>query len=466
MIFSGVNLKFYHLTVVVSILKMKSEKVIIKKIVNGSFGLSYLSSGQVLLVRGALPGETVDVEIEKTKNNYLFGKIKRVITPHKARRSAPCKYYNKCGGCDLQHCHDGAQLTLKKDILLDLMQRSSEADLQAAGDLLKEPIASPSSFNYRQRIRLQVDEHGRVGFRQFKSHKVVSIDKCLLAVEQINNCLIELKNLTDFKSLIPLTTEIELLLNPATNYIIILIHFNRKPRPANIEAARSIGSKIESVESIFFSGKTFPIMGPYRQEKKSPGKHLHISYNSVMNGFPPLDLCWEIGGFCQVNLQQNRQLINVVLDLCQLSRKETVLDLFCGMGNFSIPLARQAKHLIGIEGQGSSTRSAITNAQNNDLANTEFIKKPIHTGCKQLLLENVKFDCVVTDPPRQGMPGLAADLAALTKKRLVYISCDPATLCRDLADLLKKGFIIKKIQPVDMFPQTHHIETVVLLKKK
>ena len=135
------------------------------------------------------------------------------------------------------------------------------------------------------------------------------------------------------------------------------------------------------------------------------------------------------------------------------------------MGNFSIPMAMTAKSVAGFEGQGSAIRSAKHNAQLAKLKNTRFSKRPIHRACEELLATGAFFDCVVLDPPRQGAPGLAESIGQICKKRLVYISCDPATLCRDLSDFSQHGFTITAIQPVDMFPQTHHIETVVLLEK-
>lgn len=454
-----------YLTIVAHILKMNIEKVTIKKVVNGGFGLSHLPSGQIILVQRALPTEIVEVSIEKTKKNYLFGQIRQIIKPHRARREAPCKYYSHCGGCNLQHCNTATQITIKNDILLDLLQRSSDARVRNAVNLLLAPVAPPSAFGYRQRIRLQVDKHGEIGFRQFRSHKVVSIDSCLLAEEPLNKSLGKLRELADFHNLAALATEIELQLNPQSGKVVCLFHFIRKPRPADITAARSICSDLQSMERIFFSGEKFPIIGPYGQEEKSPGRHLLVCYPEIKKRSPPLNLLWEAGGFCQVNLQQNKQLIKIVFEFCNVTGEETILDLFCGMGNFSIPLAGQAKEVTGIEGQGSSIRCAKLNAVINGLTNTMFIKSPIHTGCKKLLEQEAHFDCVIIDPPRQGAPALATDLAMLAKKRLVYISCDPATLCRDLADLTRAGFDIKKIQPIDMFPQTHHIETVVLLEK-
>ena len=287
----------------------------------------------------------------------------------------------------------------------------------------------------------------------------------MLAEEQINNSLEELRCRTDFHKLSSIATEIELQLNPASQSVVCLIHLIRKVRPADIAAAKSICRGVVSMESIFFLGEAFSIMGPYGRDQSGNGKHLSIYYKGVGSEPAPLKLRWEAGGFCQVNLRQNRHLINTVLEFSSATKQDTILDLFCGMGNFSIPLARLARTITGIEGQGASIRSAEFNAKNNGVANTTFIKSPINEGCKNLLKQGTVFDCVIIDPPRQGVPGLAFDLAKLTKRRLVYISCDPLTLCRDLAGLCRAGFVLKKIQPIDMFPQTHHIETVVLLEK-
>ncbi len=443
---------------------MNIEKVAITKIVHGGFGLCYPPSGKKIFVRGGLPGEIVDVTVD-TKKNPPLCTIRHLIKPHAARRVPPCQYYGRCGGCDLQHCNTSTQLTIKKGILHDLMLQSPEAQVREAVDLLLTSVPSPVAFGYRQRIRLQVDDQNRLGFRKFRSHEIVPVDRCMLAEEPINKSLEELRYRTDFHKLSSITTEIELQLNPVSQSVVCLIHLVRKVRPADIAAARSICRDVVSIESIFFLGEDFSIMGPYGREESEKGKHLSVNYDETGPDSSPLKLRWEAGGFCQVNLHQNRHLINIVLEFCKATKEETILDLFCGMGNFSIPLGRMSHTITGIEGQGASIRSAIFNAQNNGLTNTTFIKSPIYDGCKKLLKQETIFDCVIIDPPRQGVPGLAPDLAKLTKKRLIYISCDPVTLCRDLAGLCRAGFVLKRIQPLDMFPQTHHIETVVLLEK-
>jgi 23S rRNA (uracil1939-C5)-methyltransferase len=448
---------------------MSLETINITKIVNGGYGLAHLSTGQVTLVRHVLPTETVMITTEEAKKNHLFGKVQQILKEHPARIIPPCKYYGQCGGCDLQHCDYDTQLTIKKGIVEDLLRRQSQKAIRESIHLLATPAPSPSDFAYRQRIRLQVGDRGVVGFHRFHSHDIIPIDGCLLAGESINRTLIALQKHEDGSKLAELSTELELLLNPQTGKTVCIFHFSRKVRPADAESAKRFCRDVSEVERIFFIGTDFPIIGPYFEDGEKDQEKMDnlftVHYPTITKANRSVDLSWEAGGFCQVNLGQNRKLIETVLEFCQVEKTETVLDLYCGMGNFSIPLAMVAKEVFGIEGQGSAIRSAKNNAANAGLTNTRFLKSSTHSACIELAEKGEQFDCVLIDPPRQGAPGLAGQLATITTKRLVYISCDPATLCRDLADLTDEGFTICKIQPIDMFPQTHHIETVVLLEK-
>lgn len=443
------------------------EKIHIAKIVNGGYGFARLASGQVALIRRTLPGETVIITIEEVKKNHLFGSVRQILSAHPARIPPPCKYYSQCGGCDLQHCDYAAQLSIKHGIIADLLSRQKTAEVQDAVALLAAPLPSPAAFGYRQRIRLQVGPRGMVGFYRFHSHDIIPIDRCLLAGDAINTTLTALRKHSDGRRLIKLSTEIELQLNPETGRTAALFHFLRKVRPADTESARRLCRDNAIVERIFFAGADFPITGPYGiNEHSEPGSlDFTVQYSLPASINQPVRLTWEAGGFCQVNLAQNSHLIEIVQNFCGTDKTETVLDLYCGMGNFSIFLARQAKEVLGVEAQGAAIRSAKKNAALAGLTTTCFIKKSVDEFCRELAAKNRQFDCVVLDPPRQGAPGLARELAAITTQRLVYISCDPATLSRDLVDLCDAGFTIRAIQPVDMFPQTHHIETVVLLEK-
>jgi 23S rRNA (uracil1939-C5)-methyltransferase len=359
-------------------------------------------------------------------------------------------------------------LQLKTAVIEDLLLRSSDPRLQQTQFLLKKTIPSPDPFGYRQRIRLLVTNSGQLGYRKLRSHSVAKISNCLLAARPLNRVLEELPRFPDFQLLSKNISELELLLDPGSGKVIALLHFSRNPRPGDIKSARILCAQLDTLERIFFTGDCFQLTGPFcadEQLEAQYGKTLHIQYVQIDDHPDPLDLQWEVGGFFQVNPEQNTRLINMVLQFSNTGHNETVLDLFCGMGNFSIPLARRAKSILGFEGQGGAIRSARANSIRNNLTNTVFTKKPIHDACQQLVTEKKEFDCVIVDPPRKGIPGLAGDIAFLARKRLVYISCDPATLCRDLTELCRVGFTIENIQPFDMFPQTHHIETVVALSK-
>lgn len=448
---------------------MKLETIDIIKTVNGGYGVAHLATGQVVLVQHVLPGEEVIVTIEETKKNYLFGKVQQIQKEHPNRRSAPCKYYGKCGGCNLQYCDYTTQLKLKGKIIEDLLLRQNHGALRDTAHLLQGPLPSPSDFGYRQRIRLQVGLRGTLGFHRFHSHEIIAVECCMLAGDILNRSLKSLRDHEDGGKLCELSSEVELQLNPQTGKTVCIFKFTRKIRPADADSAKRFCRDSDSVERIFFIGTNFPLTGPYlppgTEVNTERGKRFSAHYREIRGTDKAIDLTWEAGGFCQVNLEQNKQLIETVLDFCRIEKTETVLDLYCGMGNFAIPLAMRAKAVLGIEGQGSAIRSAKHNAALAGLDNSRFLKSQVHSRCGDLAKRGDTFDCVIIDPPRQGAPGLATQLAQITAKRLVYISCDPATLCRDLTCLTEQGFSISKIQPVDMFPQTHHIETVVLLEK-
>lgn len=436
---------------------MSSQRYHIEKLVHGGLGLSHTKDGQVVLLEGAIPHETVQAKIHSSTKNLLQGVITEVVTPSDYRCKAPCPHYRKCGGCDFQHMDYSCQLLEKQNIIKDLLLRSTHPDIRQAANLLEPPIASPQQYNYRQRIRLQVNDQQIVGFHKRGSHNCVAIHNCMLAEQAINDCLEKLLHQKRFNKLLLQTDNLELLWNPDSSLIVILIHFKRKPRPNDKKHAQHLLQSLPEIEDMAFSGEGFAVSSRSELSFILPPIASHTDR--------ALCLTWETGGFCQLNMEQNRRLIKVVLDFCHITKEESILDLFCGMGNFSVPLAERAKSILGIEGQGSAIRSARKNSEKADQNNTEFIKQPIHQACRELSRTNKIFDCIVLDPPRQGVPGLARELSRLCRKRMIYVSCDPATLCRDLAELLNQGFIIKKLQPIDMFPQTHHIETIVLLEK-
>ncbi len=437
---------------------MIHHRVNITSIINGGFGLGKLSDGRTVMVRHALVGEEVDISINREKKSYLIGEVKNIITASPHRIKPLCNYYPACGGCDLQHTSYEQQLTIKKNIIIDLLTRSPLLNT-FANTLVEDCLPSPEHFNYRQRIRLHIDS-GRIGFNRHRSNDIIEIDRCPLANKQIDRVLPNLLNHSSFVYISSSAEEVEMLWNPLTDKVTLLFSLNRKPRPNDFNAAADLHGSTELIERIFFKGDSFQLTTGAPADCDAL---LGVSYKKYING--PSLFFWEVGGFCQVNLEQNTNLIKLVMSLTDTKYDDEILDLFCGMGNFSIPLAHNALSLVGMEGQGAAIRCARLNSLEAGLENTTFKKIPIHAGCKELLNSKKEFDTIIIDPPRQGIPGLAESISQLCKNRLVYISCDPATLVRDLGELCREHFSIKSIQPVDMFPQTHHIETIVLLEK-
>lgn len=436
--------------------------VTIKKIINGGYGLAQLPTGKAVLVRYALPGETVSISLVRQQKRFDYTAVAEVVEPSPDRIAAPCPYYHRCGGCDLQHASYTAQCRLKDEIIRDLLSGGESKTLRQSVSLLRPIIGSADYFGYRQRIRMKIDERGNPGFSHFRSHKIVSIKNCLLAAEPINTCLSELRTHAEFKHLGSISEELELSLNHLSGKVSLHLFLGRPPRPADRRRAQTLAADIDILDRLFFSGQNFAQEGPFGDGEERQDNLLGFEFEDEQ----PLTLRWEVGGFSQVNLPQNVKMIQLVHQFVRPEPTDRILDLYCGMGNFSVALARQAGAVLGIEGQGSAIRSAKSNAERNHLTNCTFIKSDVASACRDLAARGETFATVVCDPPRRGLSGLAGLAGSLARKRIVYISCDPATLCRDLQELVGQEFCIREIQPLDMFPQTHHLETVVLLEKK
>jgi len=354
----------------------------------------------------------------------------------------PCPHYGRCGGCDLQHADYSLQLALKGQFLHDLLAASDDTQVRTAD--IPAVLPSPRHFGYRQRLRLAVDRHGRLAFRGFRSHETVAIGHCLLARAEINQALAAVTASRDFRAdVLGVAEEVEFLLNPDKNQVDLLIRLSRPSRPANRHCARRFLDVTPALGRIFFYGEKFP-----------PSSILPEGAT----------LRWPVGGFSQVNIEQNHALMQLTVSWAAPARDDSVLELFCGAGNFSIPLARRARSFFGVEGQGAAIRQARDNARLAGLDNCRFEKADVHDFCRTLAANGERFSLILLDPPRAGVPGLAETIRRLCGGRLLVISCDPVSLVRDLSSFCQAGFILRALQPIDMFPQTHHLETLALLE--
>ncbi len=432
----------------------------IEKLVTGAFGLGRLPDGLVVLVPHVLPGETVRVTPVRKRKSYLEARLDQVLEASPARVDPPCPLYGQCGGCALQHVRYEDQPRLKSAILRDQILRAGLLDVEKTAAILSGPLASPLPFSYRQRIRLRINDRGGCGFLRFHSHQIVPVDRCLLAGPLINDVLAALRKLSGCRHLLGLSSELELLFNPDRQNIFLIFHFSRKPRPGDIKAAR------ETVESLSHTGAVLLSVagqGTFPFYPEDGGNQPQLALLLNMEEGRVVRLGFEPGAFCQVNLEQNEQLLNLLLDWADVRKTDQVLDLFCGMGNFSLPLATKAGHVLGMDLQRSAIRSARRNAEEAGIDNCRFDRLAAVDGARKLAESGKCFDLVLLDPPRQGCLDALPHVIRLGAHEIIYISCDPATLCRDLALLCQNGYRIRKIKMVDMFPQTHHLETIVIL---
>lgn len=442
----------------------KLHTVLIEKLVPGGLGLGRLADGMVVLVRYVLPGEKVVVRETARKRDFVNAVLHEVLTPSPDRIEPPCPYYGRCGGCDLQHAGYSAQTLLKKKIVIESLQRAA-ADMFSGMEIPVLPaLGSPEQFGYRQRIRLQANEQGLYGFFRSESHDLEAVSQCLLARDSLNSVLQQLHVKQSFRQLAKQCTAIELLFNPGADNTVMLLHFRRKPRPQDSILAADTARDISGLSAILLQVESHGLFDPLlRSFVSTPPSFFQVA--SVENLISDITLSWEVTGFCQVNLGQNMHLINLVLKMLKTCSHDRVLDLYCGFGNFSLPIAQIAAKVVGIDSQNAAIRSAQHNAKFNKAHNCYFEKKQVAEGVADLISAGESFDAVVLDPPRQGAADIVSMLPGLNAAQIIYISCNPATLARDLAILCTQGYLLSQLVPVDMFPQTHHMESVALLKQ-
>jgi len=438
----------------------------VEKVVAGGLGLGHRSDGMVVLVPGVLPGEQVRVRVRHRKKGFLEGDLLAVETASPDRVAPGCPLYGRCGGCDFQHASYPAQLRLKQDILAQHLVRGRlAASLVEAIAMLDEPLPSPRSLGYRLRLRLHVDKLGQVGFHRFHSHAVVPVGQCLIARDGINCVLAIVGTSPCLRDLFEHTSEFEILLSPAEDLCVLLLDFARKPRPADLAMVRGAVQQLAGVNEVLLrvaGHGLFSAEGLVQQMRDHAMIRLTLPAGQ---GVAPVALAVEPGGFYQVNQEQNERLVGLLRDWAAVGKDQRVLDLFCGVGNFSLPLARVAGQVAGMDLQGAAVRSAIRNATLNGLNNAGFTKMEAAAGARRLVELGERFDLLLLDPPRGGCREVLPHVAALAPKTIIYISCDPATLTRDLGDLIGLGYSIKKMRLLDMFPQTSHLETMVMLRR-
>ncbi|GAB4345540.1 MAG: 23S rRNA (uracil(1939)-C(5))-methyltransferase RlmD [Desulfobulbaceae bacterium] len=429
----------------------------IEKIIHGGMGLGRLADGIVAMCPHALPGETVRIRETRRRRGHVEAELLEVVTPSPDRVDPPCPRYGECGGCDFQHMTMEAQLRAKTGIVRECFSR---AGIRRADLVTAQAVPSPRSFHYRNRLRLKLSPDGEPGLYRAGSNTVVPLSSCPVASERVNTALAALSSSPLLRPLAGRITECELLHSPADDRVFCLlhpVHGGRKPDPETMKALAELPALAGGVSASPGAG------GASRTDFSAD--HL------LRQEFPPelcgksFSLTWSPGCFSQVNALQNERLVSLVCDMAGDCRGKKTLDLYCGMGNFSVPLALRGAEVTGVEQHQRAIAHARQNCRAGGIRDASFVAADAVAWLRRAVRKRHHFDLVLLDPPRRGMGKAASLISQLEPEKIICISCDPATLARDVRRLTGEGYQPARIVPVDMFPQTHHIETVVLLEK-
>ncbi|HZO80629.1 MAG TPA: methyltransferase domain-containing protein [Candidatus Binataceae bacterium] len=397
----------------------------------GPFGVGRLD-GDTVMVPNAAPGDLLEVTVVGRRAGHLIARAERVLRAGPARRTPPCPYLPRCGGCDWQQIDYPAQARLKGEVIAGLLRRALGLELDPA--TLVEP--APAEFGYRARVRFKVGPRGELGFHQAGSRHLVEVEHCMVAAEDIRMPREFVREIR--------CEEIEVVADRGRE--VLVAHLARAPAAAEVARARAIVARDPRLAGVVMrGGATRALVGETAvQVALEPGLVLEAD----------ADL------FSQVNRAQNLRLVAMVMEMGAPAAGARVLDLFCGAGNFSLPAARRGAAVTGVDAEPAAVAAAARNAQRLGFGRAEFTALRAAELARFLLRARYRPDTVILDPPRTGARELIEPLVAMRAPRLIYVSCDAATLARDLRALCAGGYRIAAVRALDFFPNTHHVELV------
>ena len=420
--------------------------LLIETLANGGSGI-VREGGRVIFVPGAFPGDLVLCRVLKEKKNYAEAEVVELSQPSSLRRNPPCPIADECGGCQWQQLPYAEQLRWKQQLFAATLTRQVGADAA----LIQPIVAAPAEFEYRSRVQIKCfhSKDGFItGFFRPKSRFVVNVEHCPLMAPQLNQLLAKLKAQLSVSPFARKISQIDLAIG-SDNSLCSVVHLSGNDNSALSAFLLPLAEQFDFACALQ--------VGRQKKLMKVRGRgDLSISVDH-----PAIDLHYATGGFAQINLEQNRSLVQAVLAAADLRGDEQVLDLYCGMGNFSLPLARRAGQVTGVEDFAPSIAMARRNAVDNGIENVDF-----HTmsADKALMTLKKNYDLLVLDPPRAGAYSLVKQLSADPIGKIIYVSCDPQTLARDLKYLTTTGYQLISSQAFDMFPQTYHVESISVLE--
>ena len=422
------------------------------KLVYGGEALGY-HQGRPVLVSHALPGERLEVEPARTAKGVVHARLLRVLTPSAQRVDAPCPYYGRCGGCQYQHFSAEQQASAKQEILRETLRRLGK--ITWSGEI-RIHVAQP--WNYRNQAQLKVarqpDGSVKLGFFEAESHRLFPVDACLILSPRLNEVLKTLRE-PEWSSRLGECEEVEMLADDGDERVMLTLRGRLEPKVAEALAADCL-SRLPGVTGVALEqGRSWRVFGQSAlrysvgefQYQVSPGSFFQASRFLL----PKI--------VASVTAEDPERAVATIYD-----RRALALDLFAGVGLFTLPLAKRFKRVIAVEANSRATADLDTNIRAHSLQNVRVVSQAVLDFLRRFA--QAEPDLVVLDPPRAGVGiGTLELLAALRARRFHYVSCSPPTLARDLALLVARGYRLNSIELFDFFPQTYHVECLAKLTR-
>ena len=446
--------------------KNKIYKVNITSVASKGEGVGKINDFTVF-VPGAMYGEEVEIIIEKVSKTYAIGKLNKIIKKSEERTNPMCSLYENCGGCQIQHMNYKGQLDFKKKKVQDAISRIGKMELK-----VEDVIGMDNPTRYRNKVQLPIGEENgkiKVGFYEPRSHNIIDLSSCYIQDEvadkiiYIVRCWLQKYNIDVYKEKLHRGTIRHIMIRKAfkTGDIMVVIVTNGKDIPHKKELIKDLVSNIKGLKGVIQNindKQTNVVLG--QKSITLWGKDTIVDYIGEFRfNISPLS-------FFQVNPIQTEVLYNKALEYAELKENDTVFDIYCGIGTISLFLAQKAKKVYGIEIVEDAIKDAKINANLNNLDNVEFYVGKAEEVVPKMYKEGKTANVVVVDPPRKGCDEKVLDtIVSMKPDRVVYVSCNPSTLARDLAYLDERGYKCLEVQPVDMFPHTMHVESVAKLEK-
>lgn len=422
-----------------------------------------------VFVNGAIIGEKVRVKIVNLKKTYAVGELHAILQPSPDRVDILCPVGERCGGCSLQHMSYKAQLDFKTHMVKESIKRIGKLE----DVLIHQTIGMENALNYRNKAQYPVgagpEGKALLGFYERYSHKIVDCTSCMIQdetstlIKNIVRAFIHENNVSlyDESTGKGLIRHLMTRTGFKTGEIMVVLVLNGKDLPHKQKLVDNLTTRVPGIKSIVLNvnEKNTNIILGSMNIKIYGEDHITDYIGKYRFSISPLS-------FFQVNPVQTEVLYNKAIEYAALSGKETVFDLYCGIGTISLFLSEKAKKVYGIEVVEEAIKDAKVNAEINGVKNIEFITGEAEKVVPEVYKQGIKADVVVVDPPRKGCDeALLKTLVSMQPERIVYVSCKPSTLARDLAYLSERGYKAVEIQPVDMFPYTAHVECVTLMSR-